>query len=46
MQHCLNLVAPEAGAIDFSGGLVRDYPEVTVHIVEPTALVFRRTSLP
>lgn len=33
-----NVVAPGAIATDFSGGVVRDYPEVNKHIAEMTAL--------
>lgn len=34
----VNVVAPGAVATDFSGGIVRDNPEVNKHIAEMTAL--------
>ena len=34
----VNVVAPGATATDFSGGIVRDNPEVAAHIAEGTAL--------
>jgi NAD(P)-dependent dehydrogenase (short-subunit alcohol dehydrogenase family) len=40
----VNVVAPGAVETDFSGGIVRDNPEVNKHIAELTAL--GRTSLP
>ena len=38
------MVAPGAIATDFSGGIVRDNPQVNAHIAEITAL--GRTGLP
>jgi len=40
----VNVVAPGAVETDFSGGMVRDNPEVNKHIAELTAL--GRTGLP
>jgi len=40
----VNVVAPGATATDFSGGIVRDNPQVAAHLAEVTAL--RRTGLP
>lgn len=40
----VNIVAPGATATDFSGGIVRDNPQVQAHIAEATAL--GRTGLP
>ena len=40
----VNIVAPGATATDFSGGIVRDNPQVAAHIAELTAL--GRTGLP
>ena len=40
----VNIVAPGATATDFSGGIVRDNPQVAAHIAEVTAL--GRTGLP
>ncbi len=40
----VNVVAPGATATDFSGGVVRDNPQVAAHIAEATAL--GRTGLP
>ncbi len=40
----VNVVAPGATATDFSGGIVRDNPQVNAHIAEVTAL--GRTGLP
>ena len=34
----VNVVAPGAVATDFSGGIVRDDPEVNKHVAEATAL--------